>query len=137
MFDLPEMIQLSGKILNIRKKDSITATINSDESVEYSAFGNYLPLDRAIQESLIDADGCIICVVENFFMIMKYDQGLYIFDSHLRNGFGLIDPNGKSLLMQLRDINHLYEYCCIMVHSVVPESQWLEVTNVNVHECSE
>lgn len=69
MFDLPEMIQLSGKILNIRKKDSITATINSNESVEYSAFSNYLPLDRAIQESLIDAVGCIICVVENFFMI--------------------------------------------------------------------
>lgn len=57
------MIQLSEKILNIRKKDSITATINSDESVEYSAFGNYLPLDQAIQESLIDADGFIICVV--------------------------------------------------------------------------
>lgn len=66
MFDLPEMIQLSGKILNIRKKDSITATINSDESVECSAFGNYLPLDRAIQEFLIDVDGCIICVVEMF-----------------------------------------------------------------------
>lgn len=133
MFDLPEMLQLSGKILNIRKKDSITATINSDESVEYSAFGSYLPLDRAIQESLTDADGCIICVVEYFFMIMKHDQGLYIFDSHSRNGFGLIDPNGKSLLMQLRDINHLYEYCCIMVHSVVPESQWFAVTNVNVY----
>lgn len=69
MFDLPEMIQLSGKIWNIRKKDSITATSNSDESVEYSAFGIYLPLDRAIQESLIDAVGCIIFVVENFFMI--------------------------------------------------------------------
>lgn len=82
MFDLPEMIQLSGNILNIRKKDSITATINSDESVEYSAFGNYLPLDRDKQESLIDADGCIICVVEIFFMIMKHDQGLYIFDIH-------------------------------------------------------
>lgn len=60
-----------------------------------------------------------------------------IFIWHSRNGFGLIDPNGKSLLMQLRDINHLYEYCCIMVHSVVPGSQWFEVTNVNVHECSE
>lgn len=129
------MIQLSEKILNIRKKDSITATINSDESVEYSAFGNYmyLPLDRAIQESLIDADGFIICVVEKKFMIMKHDQGLYIFDSNSRNGIGLIDPNGKSLLMQLRDINHLYEYCCIMVHSVVPESQWFAVTNVNVY----
>lgn len=72
-------------------------------------------------------------LLENFFMIMKHDQGLYIFDSHSRNGFGLIDPNGNSLLMQLRYINHLYEYCCIMVHSVVPESQWFEVTNVNVH----
>lgn len=40
---------------------------NSDESVEYSAFGNYLPLDRAIQESLIDADVCIICVVGKIF----------------------------------------------------------------------
>lgn len=68
---------------------------------------------------------------------MKHDQGLYIFDTHSRNGIGWIDPNGKSLLMQLRDINHLYEYYCIMVHSVVQESQWFEVTNVNVHECSE
>lgn len=61
------MIQLSGKILNIRKKDSITATIIQMRALNTVLFGNYLPLDRAIQESLIDADVCIICVVGKFF----------------------------------------------------------------------
>lgn len=55
--------------------------MNSDENVDHSANGNCLPLDLARQESLIDADGC-----------------LYI----------SIDLNGKSFLMQLRDIDHLY-----------------------------
>lgn len=46
------------KNIELRKKDSIKATINSDEIVDYTAFGNYLPLDLAVHEYLIGADCC-------------------------------------------------------------------------------
>lgn len=76
--------------------------MNSDEKVDHSANGNCLPLDLARQESLIDADGCFIYAVDKTFMLMKHDQDfIYV-----------IDLNGKSVLMQLRDIDHLYGYFC-------------------------
>lgn len=48
MFDLLEMIELFGKILNIRKKDLIIVIMNLDESVDFSVFGNCLLLDFVI-----------------------------------------------------------------------------------------
>lgn len=48
MFDLLEMIELFGKVLNIRKKDLIIVIMNLDESVDFSVFGNCLFLDFVI-----------------------------------------------------------------------------------------
>ncbi|XP_062574488.1 uncharacterized protein LOC134236336, partial [Saccostrea cucullata] len=132
MSDLPEMIEISGKMMHIRKKDSITATIDTTGTIDFSAFDNCLPLDLAIQESLIESDGCFICAIDKTFMVMKYNQNLYLFDSHSRNKFGVVDANGKSLLMQLQDFDHLYQYCCSMVLGVKQTNQWFEVTGVSV-----
>uniref|UniRef100_A0A8W8JJZ6 Endonuclease/exonuclease/phosphatase domain-containing protein n=1 Tax=Magallana gigas TaxID=29159 RepID=A0A8W8JJZ6_MAGGI len=130
--DLPDMIEISGKMMHIRKKDSITATVDSEEKIDYSAFDRCMPLDIAIQESLIGTDGCFICAVNQTFVIMKHNQEFFLFDSHARNSFGLVDPNGRSLLMQLADISQVYEYCSNLAQGIARENQWFEVTGVNV-----
>ncbi|XP_062589569.1 uncharacterized protein LOC134251199, partial [Saccostrea cucullata] len=132
MSDLPEMIEISGKMMQIRKKDSISATIDSNGTIDFSAFGNCLPLDLAIQESLMNSDGCFICAINQTFMVIKYKHDLYLFDSHSRNSFGLVDGNGKSLLMQLENLDHLYDYCCNLVHGVDQTNQWFEVTGIRI-----
>ncbi|XP_061175632.1 uncharacterized protein LOC133184560 [Saccostrea echinata] len=130
--DLPEMIEISGKIMHIRKKDSITATIDSTGTIDFNAFDNCLPLDLAIQESLIDSDGCFICAIDKTFMVMKYRHDIYLFDSHSRNRFDLVDGNGKSLLLQLKNLNHLYQYCCNLIQGVEQSNLWFEVTGARV-----
>uniref|UniRef100_A0A8W8MHH3 OTU domain-containing protein n=1 Tax=Magallana gigas TaxID=29159 RepID=A0A8W8MHH3_MAGGI len=129
---LPDMIEISGKMMHIRKKESITATVDSDENIDYSSFDRCMPLDLAIQDSLIGTDGCFICAVNQTFVIMKHNQEFFLFDSHARNSFGLVDPNGRSFLMQLADISQVYEYCSNLAQGVPRDSQWFEVTGVNV-----
>ncbi|XP_062580740.1 uncharacterized protein LOC134242656 [Saccostrea cucullata] len=132
MSDLPEMIEISEKMMHVRKKDSITATIDTTGTIDFSAFDNCLPLDLAIQEALLDSDGCFICAIDKTFMVMKFNHSFYLFDSHARNSFGLVDGNGKSLLMQLQNLDHLYHYCCNLVQGVSQSNQWFEVTGVSV-----
>lgn len=102
--DLPDMIEISGKTTHIRTKDSITATVDFSENIDYSAFDRCMPLDNAIQDSLIETKGCFVCAVNQTFVFMKHDKEFSLFDSHARNSFGLVDPNGRSLSLQLADI---------------------------------
>ncbi|CAC5359000.1 unnamed protein product [Mytilus coruscus] len=113
--DLPGMIEMSGKLLKISRKESITAVINNYGTIDFSEFGNSLPLDQALQESLIDYDACFICAYDTTFLALKHNQDLLLFDSHARNKFGLQDSDGKSLLLKLNNLDHLYQYCCNMM----------------------
>ncbi|CAC5395213.1 unnamed protein product [Mytilus coruscus] len=65
--DLPGMIEMSGKLLKISRKESITAVIDTLGTIDFNEFGNSLPLDQALQESLIDYDACFICAYDTTF----------------------------------------------------------------------
>ncbi|VDI52855.1 Hypothetical predicted protein [Mytilus galloprovincialis] len=136
--DLPGMIEMSGKLLKISRKESITAVIDNYGTLDFSEFGNSLPLDQALQESLIDYDACFICAYDTTFLALKHNQDLILFDSHARNKFGLQDSDGKSLLLKLNNLDHLYQYCCNMMAGS-SQNQWFEVTGVSIciENCTE
>ncbi|CAC5395432.1 unnamed protein product [Mytilus coruscus] len=129
--DLPEMVEISGKVLKILRKESITAVIDSSRTIDFSEFGNSLPLDKALQESLIDCDACFICAYDTTFVVINHDQDLFLFDSHARDEFGLQHNDGKSLLLKLSNLDHLYQYCCNM-KAGASQNQWFETTGVNI-----
>ncbi|CAC5377893.1 unnamed protein product [Mytilus coruscus] len=129
--DLPGMIEMSGKLLKISRKESITAVIDNYGTIDFREFGNSLPLDQALQESLIDYDACFICAFDTTFLALKHNQDLLLFDSHARNKFGLQDSDGKSLLLKLNNLDHLYQYCCNMMAGS-SQNQWFEVTGVSI-----
>ncbi|CAC5388038.1 unnamed protein product [Mytilus coruscus] len=129
--NLPGMIDMSGKLLEISRKESITAVVDTSGTIDFSAFGNSLPLDQALQEFLIDYDACFICAYDTTFLALKHNQDLLLFDSHARNELGLKDSDGKSLLLKLRNLDHLYQYCCNMIAGA-SQNQWFEVTGVSI-----
>ncbi|VDI19187.1 Hypothetical predicted protein [Mytilus galloprovincialis] len=129
--DLPEMVEISGKVVKILRKESITAVIDSSRTIDFSEFGNSLPLDQALQESLIDCDACFICAYDTTVVVIKHNQDFYLFDSHARDKFGLQHNDGKSLLLKLNNLDHLYQYCCNM-KAGASQNQWFETTGVNI-----
>ncbi|CAG2232840.1 unnamed protein product [Mytilus edulis] len=129
--DLPDMIDMSGTLLKISRKESITAVVDTSGTIDFSEFGNSLPLDQALQESLIDYDACFICAYDTTFLALKHNQDLLLFDSHARNELGLKDSDGKSLLLKLSNLDHLYQYCCNMMAGA-SQNQWFEVTGVSI-----
>ncbi|CAG2225841.1 unnamed protein product [Mytilus edulis] len=129
--DLPPILDISGTLMQLSLKESISAVIDTSETIDFSEFGNSLPLDQALQESLVDYDACFICAYDTSFLALKHGQDLFLFDSHARNEFGLKHSNGKSLLLKLSSLDHLYQYCCNMV-SGPSQNQWFEVTGVSI-----
>ncbi|CAG2226514.1 unnamed protein product [Mytilus edulis] len=129
--DLPPILDISGTLMQLSLKESISAVIDTSETIDFSEFGNSLPLDQALQESLVDYDACFICAYDTSFLALKHGQGLFLFDSHARNEFGLKHSNGKSLLLKLSSLDHLYQYCCNMVPGA-RQNQWFEVTGVSI-----
>ncbi|CAC5422831.1 unnamed protein product [Mytilus coruscus] len=89
------MIDMSGTLLKISRKESITAVVDTSGTIYFSEFGNSLPLDQALQESLIDYDACFICAYDTTFLALKHNQDLFLFDSHARNELGLKDSDGS------------------------------------------
>ncbi|CAC5410406.1 unnamed protein product [Mytilus coruscus] len=47
------------------------------------------------------------------------------------NEFGMKDSDGKSLLLKLSNLDHLYQYCCNMMAGA-SQNQWFEVTGVSI-----
>ncbi|XP_063442041.1 uncharacterized protein LOC134722357 [Mytilus trossulus] len=129
--DLPTILDISGKLMEMTLKESISAVIDTSETIDFSEFGNSLPLDQALQESLVDYDACFICAYDTSFLALKHGQDFFLFDSHARNEFGLKHSNGKSLLLKLSSLDHLYQYCCNMVLGP-SQNQWFEVTGVSI-----
>ncbi|XP_071131126.1 reticulocyte-binding protein homolog 2a-like [Mytilus edulis] len=129
--DLPPILDISGTLMQLSLKESISAVIDTSETIDFSEFGNSLPLDQALQESLVDYDACFICAYDTSFLALKHGQDLFLFDSHARNEFGLKHSNGKSLLLKLSSLDHLYQYCCNMVPGA-SQNQWFEVTGVSI-----
>ncbi|CAC5403697.1 unnamed protein product [Mytilus coruscus] len=116
--------------MQLSLKESISAVIDTSETINFSEFGNSLPLDQALQESLVDYDVCFICAYDTLFLALKHGQDLFLFDSHARNEFGLRHSNGKGLLLKLSSLDHLYQYCCNMVSGAC-QNQWFEVTGIS------
>ena len=128
--DLPSQIEVLNRLVRFEQKESFASLINTDNSVDFSNLPGVLPLDQSIQESLIDSDGCFICVKGNTSVVIKQRGKLYLFDSHARNTLGLPDSNGASLVMELTDVEHLYQHLCNFVgHNV---SVQYEVTGVSL-----
>ncbi|CAG2227477.1 unnamed protein product [Mytilus edulis] len=75
--DLPTILDISGKLMEMTLKESISAVIDTSETIDFSEFGNSLPLDQALQESLVDYDACFICAYDTSFLALKHGQDFF------------------------------------------------------------
>ncbi|XP_063411255.1 uncharacterized protein LOC134694188 [Mytilus trossulus] len=124
--ELPKMVEIRDMIVKCNRKESIFALIDNNGKIEF----NVLSLDHALQEALIDSDGCFVCVRGFTSAIIRQNGKMYLFDSHARNCFGLQDSCGKSVVIQINDVNSLYQHFYNFVQGDVNAE--FEVTGINI-----
>ncbi|XP_063435689.1 uncharacterized protein LOC134716610 [Mytilus trossulus] len=124
--ELPKMVEIRDMIVKCNRKESIFALIDNNGKIEF----NVLSLDHALQEALIDSDGCFVCVRGFTSAIIRQNGKMYLFDSHARNCFGLQDSCGKSIVIQINDVNSLYQHFYNFVQGDVNAE--FEVTGINI-----
>ena len=73
--------------MHFTMKETIDEVIDHHDTIDFSQFDNSLSLDLAIQESLIGTGGCFICVRDTTFFVIKSNDNLYLFDSHVKMRF--------------------------------------------------
>ncbi|CAC5426693.1 unnamed protein product [Mytilus coruscus] len=124
--ELQEMVEITDMLVKCNRKESIFALIDNTGKIEF----NVLSLDHALQEALIDSDGCFVCVKGFTSAIIRQNGKMYLFDSHARNGFGLQDSCGKSIVIEINDVNSLYQHFYNFVQGDVNAE--FEVTGINM-----
>ncbi|CAC5370124.1 unnamed protein product [Mytilus coruscus] len=124
--ELPKMVEITDMIVKCNRKESIFALIDNTGKIEF----NVLSLDHALQEALIDSDGCFVCVRGFTSAIIRQNGKMYLFDSHARNCFGLQDSCGKNVVIQINDVNSLYQHFYNFVQGDVDAE--FEVTGINI-----
>ncbi|XP_063446963.1 uncharacterized protein LOC134726488 [Mytilus trossulus] len=124
--DLPEFVDLRNRIIHCHKKRSICAFVHDVDP----DFDGVLPLDQALQYALIDSDGCFVTVRATTSLVIKQNNKIYMFDSHARNRFGLIDNYGSSIVFELADIQAVYQHFCNFVQG--DQSVPFDVTGITV-----
>ncbi|VDI40822.1 Hypothetical predicted protein [Mytilus galloprovincialis] len=124
--DLPEFVDLRNRIIHCHKKRSICAFVHDVDP----DFDGVLPLDQALQYALIDSDGCFVTVRATTSLVIKQNNKIYMFDSHARNRFGLVDNYGSSIVFELPDIQAVYQHFCNFVQD--DQSVPFDVTGITV-----
>ncbi|VDI00590.1 Hypothetical predicted protein [Mytilus galloprovincialis] len=124
--DLPEFVDLRNRIIHCHKKRSICAFVHDVDP----DFDGVLPLDQALQYALIDSDGCFVTVRATTSLVIKQNNKIYMFDSHARNRFGLVDNYGSSIVFELPDIQAVYQHFCNFVQG--DQSVPFDVTGITV-----
>ncbi|XP_062609123.1 uncharacterized protein LOC134270887 [Saccostrea cucullata] len=108
--ELPQYFECFGRMFEFEANESIASVINlSNAEVCYDDFSAY-SLRDALQLSLGDTNGCIVCFGGNAFLVGKTDNGFFTFDPHSRSSQGLLSVTGKSTRLLYQTFQEIYEH---------------------------
>ena len=87
----------------------------------------FIPLHTALENVFTNNNNAIFMIS----IIHNANSGFYVFDSHARNSFGMPDINGKTVLLNLRNIFSLQNYLRLLATAL--NATFFEVVSVTFH----
>ncbi|XP_006824386.2 uncharacterized protein LOC100379079 [Saccoglossus kowalevskii] len=134
--ELPEIIELFDLRFALNIAESLSGIIG--KSGDFNA--PLMAFNVALEITLRDHDACIVIFGGAAFSVLKNGDTYWIFDPHARDSKGMVEPDGKSVLLQCRNVEVVYEHCCNLAVSMhVSANTQFEVTGIsaNVEEYME
>ncbi|XP_055088447.1 uncharacterized protein LOC129457419, partial [Periophthalmus magnuspinnatus] len=133
--DLPRESVIDGQQFSFSFSQPVNGAANVVEH-EFIEVGAWVTLDGALEQMLAQYDTCLMTLCGAACAIIK-DNGRYaVVDSHSRSAEGLVDPDGKSVVMYFGHIDELYSFFCTLAACYGDDSdesfKEFELTGVDV-----
>ncbi|XP_055088458.1 uncharacterized protein LOC117393626, partial [Periophthalmus magnuspinnatus] len=106
--DLPRESVIDGQQFSFSFSQPVNGAANVVEH-EFIEEGAWVTLDGGLEQMLGQYDTCLMTLCGAACAVIK-DNGRYaVVDSHSRSAEGLVDPDGKSVVMYFSHIDELYK----------------------------
>ncbi|XP_055084859.1 uncharacterized protein LOC117386041 [Periophthalmus magnuspinnatus] len=133
--DLPCESVIDGQQFSFSFSQPVNGAANVVEH-EFIEAGSWVTLDGGLEQMLAQYDTCLMTLCGAACAVIK-DNGRYaVVDSHSRSAEGLVDPDGKSVVMYFSHIDELYSFFCTLAACYGDDSdesfKEFELTGVNV-----
>ncbi|XP_055084862.1 LOW QUALITY PROTEIN: uncharacterized protein LOC117386060, partial [Periophthalmus magnuspinnatus] len=131
--DLPRESVIDGQQFSFSFSQPVNGAANVVEH-EFIEAGAWVTLDGGLEQMLAQYDTCLMTLCGAACAVIK-DNGRYaVVDSHSRSAEGLVDPDGKSVVMYFSHIDELYSFFCTLAACYGDEESFkeFELTGVNV-----
>ncbi|XP_055077310.1 LOW QUALITY PROTEIN: uncharacterized protein LOC117394129 [Periophthalmus magnuspinnatus] len=106
--DLPRESVIDGQQFSFSFSQPVNGAANVVEH-EFIEAGSWVTLDGGLEQMLAQYDTCLMTLCGAACAVIK-DNGRYaVVDSHSRSAEGLVDPDGKSVVMYFSHIDELMQ----------------------------
>ena len=107
---MPEIISVDNKVYYLQYSDSFAGDVFmiTDNEPFYSMTS---ALNKIFSHSELDYQNCLLTIDCNTLAICMISEGKFkIFDSHLRDLYGMPDPFGKCVIIDVESLDNLSLY---------------------------
>ncbi|XP_042609817.1 uncharacterized protein LOC109057905 [Cyprinus carpio] len=127
--EMPRLHTLHNTTFSIKHGESFCGVIGVDLYDE-SLRDVSMSIEEALQRALLQCDACLLNIKEYICAVIKAGPIFALVDPHSRNGKGLPEPNGRSIIVYCDDIYMLFSHVGNLAFSLNAQGTPFEVTSV-------
>ena len=129
--ELPTEFVVDGHNLEFVYGDYVQGHADVDEG-EFIAAGVHTTLKCGLEKMCIKYDTCFLTLGASTCAIIRQDGRYAVVDSHARSVDGMVDENGRSVVVYFPCFDRLYHYICRLSKAVPKGHRQFEIASVCV-----
>ncbi|XP_055018239.1 uncharacterized protein LOC129411442 [Boleophthalmus pectinirostris] len=111
--ELPTESVIDGQQFRFSFSEPCNGAANVVEH-EFIEEGAWVTLDGGLEQLLAQYDTCLMTLCGSTCAVIKSNGRFAVVDSHSRSAEGLVDADGKSVVVYFNSIDELYSYFCAL-----------------------
>ncbi|XP_052421004.1 uncharacterized protein LOC127964736 [Carassius gibelio] len=127
--EMPRLHTLDNTTFSIKHGESFCGVIGVDVYDE-SLRDVSMSIEEALQRALLQYDACLLNIKHYICAVIKAGPIFALVDPHSRNGKGLPEPYGRSIILYCDDIYMLFNHVSSLALSLNAQGTHFEVTSV-------
>uniref|UniRef100_A0A8C4ZZC5 ATP-dependent DNA helicase n=1 Tax=Gadus morhua TaxID=8049 RepID=A0A8C4ZZC5_GADMO len=116
--ELPRHCKLNNKLFSLEYFDTLTGSLDQKHDYDASLQNIAMPLDEAIQKTLLQTDTCLLNIQGSVCAVFKVETAFAVFDPHSRSTWGSVAPDGTSIVAHYATVYELYDHIENLVNSL-------------------
>nr|XP_054591529.1 uncharacterized protein LOC129155826 [Nothobranchius furzeri] len=129
--ELPKEIVMGKQTFKLNYGDFVCGNVDIVEGELINA-GVYTSLWDGLNKMCTQYETCFITLGDNTCALLSEDGHYAIVDSHARSADGMVDPNGKSVILYFSSLDNVFRYIQRFASKLNGTQKLFEISGVNI-----